>query len=366
MTRLLTLLFVPMFVACTTTSVILAPEDNSLPAHIHFQPVQYESELTREHQTAIERVALAAIRNRGFLVSSKANGELPSVRLTVTTLRRDSVLAGHVNIISGRIEFYNKSGSRIAAGEHTESERGGLLFNSGQILAGITSELDNLGGNSFDDWIERFAMSLTGTLPKPDALGAGTPPARQPVIEDVHITKRGKNHEVCFKSLNAAEALLRIKNTSFPMRHIQAQNSFCVAIPEWLLSGVDYSAAVLHATSPFGVRSTQEIVLADTESLCSDLLVSATPKGRSITFNIQCGEQIQQCAMNAPCEQYTFRLYEEQDSGTFKLAGEFGIEGLTVPYLSSSPAQKENFRVFLLKGNNSFQKPVTLTFNKAS
>lgn len=363
--RFISIVFL-IITSCSSSTIILAPKPDTVPAQIVLRPLALEVELTNEHRTAVYRVVLAALRNRGYLVAESApaapsvqSAQLPSAVITITSLRRDSVLAGHINRISGTIQILDLDGRPIAEGTHTEVEKGGLLFNTGQLFKGIQSELANIDNSGFDDWIERFAAALVQTLPKPAPVGIDTL-TLTPAIEQVHITSSHTNHQVCFRSSTGQQALLRLQNNTFPMREINATGRYCVALQPRHFSAPN---ATIIIESPLGIRSSAVITIAEQNNACTGLEVIGSVKGDTLSFTVDCGSETQLCAPGGPCRDYAFRLYELQSNGAFQLTDEFDMRGLTRQHTTTTAPDRELFRIFQHNPREQFSTPASLSFN---
>lgn len=358
-------LFILVFLtACTSTQVLVKPTRDSLPARVTFLPVEVETDLTREHLETVTRSAIASLRNRGYLVSESTAfvANQPSVVLAIETLRRDTVLAGHVNIITGRLRFQDAQGNILAENKHTESERGGLLFNSGQVLKGILSEINNQDDRSFDDWIERFTNRLARSLPEPDL--AAEQQLTPPEIQNIRTSRAAQGQRVCFVGPADHLATLRVGSTTFPMREIASRSEYCVLLPLRLLTGENTNSAAVTLLSPFGLRATAAIDLQQTEVPCSNLsiLASTIEEASLVRFQVLCGSQPMSCEHTGPCGEYAFRLYETQSDGAFKLIEEFDVAGAS-RQVAGPEVSAQQFRVFQVHSTEQFQKPVQLTFS---
>jgi hypothetical protein len=87
--------------------------------------------------------------------------------LTLNSVQSTDFLAGYYNTISGSLRLTDVQGTELLSTEHQESERGGLLFNSGQIVQGVLSQIENSSDSSFPQLAERFTRSIVRGLPVP-------------------------------------------------------------------------------------------------------------------------------------------------------------------------------------------------------
>ncbi len=90
--------------------------------------------------------------------------------------------------IEGRIRLIDSTtGRELVRIDHTESDVGGLAFETGQLVEGVHRTIDNSSDLGFIRLAERFAASVVKALPAPRERPAVVPPA----IHDVALVTSG-------------------------------------------------------------------------------------------------------------------------------------------------------------------------------
>jgi hypothetical protein len=156
-----------------------------LPTSIAVLPADYSADIPRQRIDYIRSALISELRNNNFIVvddkvlnsacSSPACPEMKAladkylidgfVNLKLESLSRNNFIAGYYNALSGELDFTDRAGQQLATVKHTESERGGLLFESGQVIQGIISQVKNSGDSAFDKLGNKFARTLVASLP---------------------------------------------------------------------------------------------------------------------------------------------------------------------------------------------------------
>ena len=181
---LLTMLF---FIGCAPKVTLSPGAAQGLPNSIAVLPASYTSGLAREKIDLIRSQVISELESRSFVVLSERSvhdicgdatclkrdqlfsryqtGAL--VELNVESISRNNFLAGFVNYIRGTLIVRDQHNVELAKIEHTAQERGGLLFNSGQILQGLSSQIENGSEQSFPNLSSKFTKALVSKLPAP-------------------------------------------------------------------------------------------------------------------------------------------------------------------------------------------------------
>lgn len=184
-----------------------------------------ENEVTNHGLSTIDRAIIDSIctdstcRERDKLIARYPIDAFAT--LTIDKASRNNFLAGYYNSISGRLTLTDVEGNELLAIKHTESERGGLLFNSGQIFQGLISQIRNSDDAAFATLAAKYAQTVVTSIPRPpesDAPGAVTPPN----IERTSIVpKRAAVYEICiFGSPNAQGVVVLRNKTKTNLREV--------------------------------------------------------------------------------------------------------------------------------------------------
>jgi hypothetical protein len=162
----------------------LAP-NTELPTHIALLPANTAIDIPKERIDLVRNSVLSELRNRGFVVadekvvssicSTPACPERTQLSkeylidgfasLSIDSFSKNSFLAGYYNQLAGSLSVVDRNGRELIAIDHTESERGGLIFNSGQVIQGIISQVNNAGDAAYRELSSQFAKTIVSQLP---------------------------------------------------------------------------------------------------------------------------------------------------------------------------------------------------------
>jgi hypothetical protein len=185
-----------MLISCGPTFTTHIPKETSLPRSVALLPADYFVDIPRERVDTVRRALINALRNEDFVVvedkvvnricSSPACPEKAVlgnqylvdgfITLKLSSISENNFLAGYYDSLSGEVVFQNRDGAELLKAQHTERVRGGLIFESGQVLQGIISQVKRSGDSGFESLAEKFAARIIGDLPQVTTLGA---PSRQ-------------------------------------------------------------------------------------------------------------------------------------------------------------------------------------------
>ncbi len=156
---------------------------------------------------------------RSLLASKFGVASFASVH--IESIARNNFLAGYLNAIDGNIQFSNPQGRETLNVKHTESERGGLLFNSGQILQGVTSQIENAGeGPGFQRLASKFVQALVSKVPRVDRKLTGTADS-QVSIQSVDVKPlTNPIYEICLLGTPGAQAAVVLNRQGSNLREL--------------------------------------------------------------------------------------------------------------------------------------------------
>ncbi len=210
-------------------------------------PVKSETQITRERLEILQKSLLRSLTAKGYQVvdlTSFCNTKdcenwqtvtefsRPDalVQLSVSSSNSANILAGHYYSISGRLDLYDLNKEKLSSIEHTESDRGGLLFNTGQVLEGLKSTANSLEGDFFPGLADKFTKITVGKLPAPKGELANS----EIVLENGKIIPLGSGRfSICADAplknngIQSTEALaVKIGKFSYPLRKV-SDKTFC-------------------------------------------------------------------------------------------------------------------------------------------
>lgn len=174
-------------IGCGPKVQITPPLGATIPTHIALLPADYSVDIPKERIDLVHNSIISELRNRNFVVADEkvvtgicSSPTCPErerlasqylvdgfVTLRVDSFSKNSFLAGYYNQLSGILTIEDGRGEKLLAVSHTESERGGLIFNTGQLVQGILSQLRNSGDIVFKDLASEFAETVTDQIPAP-------------------------------------------------------------------------------------------------------------------------------------------------------------------------------------------------------
>ncbi|MCB0324205.1 MAG: hypothetical protein KDD69_11560 [Bdellovibrionales bacterium] len=88
------------------------------------------------------------------------------VQTEITSSSSNNFGIGFYNQLSGTLQLHSADDSELASIAYTESKRGGLVFQSGQIIEGIQETFENVGDTSFNTLADKFARTVVQELPE--------------------------------------------------------------------------------------------------------------------------------------------------------------------------------------------------------
>lgn len=178
-------LFVLLSAGCGPTIRTKLPLDAPMPMRLALLPADYSVDIPKERISLVQSSVLSELRNRNFIVADEkvvqsvcSSPSCPErttlskdylidgfVTLSINSFSKNSFLAGYYNLLTGSLSISDVNGKEVFALDHTESERGGILFNSGQIIQGIISQVNNVGDSAYKELSSQFAKTIVSYLP---------------------------------------------------------------------------------------------------------------------------------------------------------------------------------------------------------
>lgn len=206
-------------------------------------PVRIDGDITRERAIEVHRKVESELRARGYLLIDGSlvlrvckTPECPNraelftdfgaKALTlnaVNSVARTNFLAGYVNSVSGSLSFINAHGEELLSVKHAKRERGGLLFNTGQLAEGLIQTARNSNSQeSFSGLAERYAKELVDELPHPSPQAQAQTQPMAAAISDAAITEAaGGAHTVCLRGTPSSLASLVYRKTRSTLREVK-------------------------------------------------------------------------------------------------------------------------------------------------
>lgn len=208
------------------------------------------------------------------------------VTLKIDSFSRNNFLAGYYNMVDGSLKFQTREGGELVSAEYSESERGGLLFNSGQIFQGVISQVRNTEQEKIDALGSKFIKGLVAKVPlnmknevNTDAVGVS--------ISKVQVRALNQSrYEVCAQATPQSLASLVIERRKSNLRE-ESPGRFCGIY--FLDPNILRTKAQVEVRSPYGNSDRQDLMIqrADTCDLQKSTVGAAAGSGR-LSFSFPC------------------------------------------------------------------------------
>lgn len=340
-----------LLIGCSTQAKVKLQGGQAVPQTLAVLPSPYPSGVQKERVDYIRQGVSRELINQGYLVlddqlvqsicrgvECASRGELATKHgvmafalVDVGSSSKNDFVAGYYNAIKGMLSITDPAGGTLAQVEHTESERGGLVFNSGQVFQGIISQVNNYDDSRSNFLADRFARNLVSALPRitPTTSSEET---ESLVITSVDVTStKGGQSQVCAQSQPGLMASLVTKLVRTGLRETRP-GMYCGI---FRLDPKRYSLSRLavEVRSPYGALARKEITAPD-KQLCdlqgrvrfvsdngkNKVLIKCASFEPVITENIgeECGEH-----KGAHCGHHRLLIYRStSDTGPFQKVAE--------------------------------------------
>jgi len=273
-------------------------------------PVSYSSGITRERIDYLRQQLVNELKGSGFLVlddatvqricSSPACPERKKLasdylvdsfaELNISSANRANFVAGYYNNIDGELKITDKNSKELFSLKHTESEKGGLLFNSGQIFQGLKSTAKNLGKDSANNLADRFAKNIVAEIPSPAKVKVSEDSVAVSINSVDVMAIRPPVYKVCSRATPHSMAFLVLNKQKTNLREVSPGN-YCGIYS--LAEAFDMSLTPkVEVRSPFGNSTRRDLDMNRVPPICrlsgkvnllldggsSRLSISETPK----------------------------------------------------------------------------------------
>lgn len=372
---------------CGPTVQSKLPRNAPLPVHIAVLPADYGIDIPKERIDLVRQEVISELRNRSFVVADEkvVNSICSSPRcaerdklasrhlveafatLTLDSFSKRNFLAGYYNTLSGTLSFADRSGAQLISVEHTQSEKGGLLFNSGQIIQGVISQVNSSGDAAYEELASEFAKAVADELPAPSlAANAGAPEGLAVTISSATAEWDGPSrYTVCLSGTPHSFASVLVGNQRATLRET-SPGKYCGAFSGLVASNAK-SPTFVELRSAFG-NSDRESVALPAQGLCEvqeraiyandALALQCAMVGRDLSrLHIGCSEKILPCKatkivlFSAPEEQGPYTKWLESVTSTTKVGnppsnvqvvaiGAGGVSSLPAPLTSDTRREK--------------------------
>lgn len=319
--------------ACGPTVIQGVAPLGSIDGGIAVLPIAAESDMQREKLAQIQEAFIRELNSSGFsvlsrdavnaicstpecaersaLFSSRGVKHLLAVKLDGSY--ETNAVAGYYNALSGLATLINTDGSVALSVEHTESEKGGILFNTGQVIEAFRSARKGFE-DPFEDLTNRFATKVVSRLPRP---GVESNAALSKVsIRSVATQPLGNSrYRVCAEGDAQAQAKLIVNNFKYALRETKTGTYCTVLLSGIALHGASEPRIVLE--SSYG-GSAQRLVSLPGTGVCNPSKAVYRGTGTSIVFGCDktSGDSKEQCERDIlACKESNLYVYSGDSNG---------------------------------------------------
>lgn len=313
-----------MLSACSAPRVKIA--NDLMPEHIRslaMLPTDYPADVQREKVDAIVKSVKSELTNSNYVVLADklvsencAEPTCPSGRkkladkyqvdgfisVAVSSVSRTNFIAGFYNAIRGKLILSDVKSNPVVEVEHTTSEKGGLLFNTGQIIQALISYGNNTEADSFSKLSTRFAQSLVTSIPRSKDSSVNND-AVAVSISDVKIKQvKPEIFQVCAEATADSVVSVVVNKQSTNLRAVTPQN-YCGTFLFNQASSENGAKVYVDARSPFGNSVRKEIELANQVEVCNlnDNVLLSQQNGKPV-IQIACVDVGGKTQVFASCE----------------------------------------------------------------
>ena len=234
-------LFCLMFMAsaCSARKVV-APSGSLDGIHkLAILPVRHSPAARRERAEYLRAALTVALKSQGYAVLddyainracssetcperallAQQTGVDAFVELYIDSVAKNDFVAGYLNSITGTMTVTSPDGTKLLWIEQTESDKGGVVFNSGQLVEGIISQIRNAEGDSFGSLADKYAQLLAGALPP--ASSSLNQPADLEISDLSFVEEQSQVYRLCISGTAGKLAFLTLDDTRSNLREIQ-------------------------------------------------------------------------------------------------------------------------------------------------
>jgi hypothetical protein len=246
-----------------------------------YLPPKSEDDAPKEFITELDQKLQSELKNRGYILLDQdivklqcPDGQcqnLPSdshvdalARFTLNKVRRINALIGHFNEVAGTLTILNPDGTLVTAISEIIRDRGGLLFNAGQVLKGIVSTLRNTAQEKYALLGAKLARNLALQLPIPEksepsvvSISAVTASFENRGIKATRSGATPEASTICLNGTPNQIARLEIDRREINMIEL-SPGRYCRTIATEILTNTEFSKQV-ELRSTFGTTVRQAI-----------------------------------------------------------------------------------------------------------
>lgn len=303
-------LFLLLFVSCSNSKIKVSSEfKETKPKLVALLPIKSTLDLRDARVVILEQLIRSNLKLRGYTLVEEpvvkkicptydcqqvaklfsGYGISAYVQAEIESFSRNNFGLGFYNTISGNIKFSDRNGKELLKVVRSEKEKGGLLFQSGQILQGLKEQLNNSGDEAFNLLAEKFSRELAWGVPAYDNQAAATDSLAQSKLELASLDEiKPQLYKICARSDNGSLVNLVFKRERVSLKS-NASGLFCRIL--WLNDiALSNNNIFLEARTAYGDVVRKDLTFVN-EAVCElddqTTLVKTLDKNE-LSLNIQC------------------------------------------------------------------------------
>ena len=313
-------------VNCSAKAKIDPRFENKKLVTLAVLPIIDKTELSSEQMLNVSQIFEQELKNSGFLLLDRAllaqvcpnsactntaplfnkYGADGTIQLTLDSSSRNNFLAGYYNDLSGGIEIKDQQDQPLMSASVTEREKGGLLFNSGQILQGLISQFGNSKNSSSEKLVDKFLRSLVAQIPRTGRALTLNADSTSISIKNVVVRAPGRDvREICVNATPQSVVSLLVERIKTTLPEVST-GSYCRSF--LLNPPFKYKQVQVEARSPYGNSVRADVQLEESDPCISAKEITFDSLGANPKLTFQC--------MALPRNrQRQFIVYRELESG---------------------------------------------------
>lgn len=353
------------------------PPGAALPASIAVLPADYSGEIPREHVDLVRNAIISGLRNQNFVVvedkvvqSVCATPQCPEreklsrdylvdsfATITLDSFSKNNFIAGYFNELHGKLTITDARGTELTTIDHTQTESGGILFQSGQVFQGIISQVKHSSDSVFEDIADNFAKTIVEKLP-PHSGSSGDSRAEglEIALPSVSVQWSGKSsYSVCAQGTPHSFASIIVNEARSSLREV-SPGKYCGSFSS-LVAPVGGTVQAVELRTAFGNSVRKDISIPVQPPCNLDNRLSRPSQSQVSIACAKVGTSSSPCeAALSECAAEKVLVYEApQLSGPYRKLSES-----TTPTIDGVPANKTIAVVAVAKGGVASQ-PATIS-----
>ncbi len=380
--------FLLFLVSCSNSKINVSSEfKETKPRLIALLPIKSTLDLRDARVTLVEQQIRSELKLRGYTLVEDAvvrkicstydcpevaklfsnYGISAYVQAEIESFSRNNFGLGFYNNISGNIKFLDRNGKELLKVARSEKEKGGLLFQSGQILQGLKEQFNNSGDDAFNLLAEKFSRELLRGVPAYDNQAAGSDDLAPSKLELVSMDEiKPQLYKICARSSNGSLVNLVYKRERVSLKN-NSSGLFCRVL--WLNdSALSDNKIFLEARTPYGDVVRKDLTFID-EPLCQfddKTTLTKIPNKNELSLSIECKAKENKPGVllfcqdsNKTCAIKKLVIYHS-DSEIGPYTKFIEINKLDKFILPKQPGLKKYFQIVTIGRGENYSLPFTL------